>query len=434
MGFFTRDTKNIETKDLTDQYGVSNDAAFAEVFGTTGITPDGSLDAEEHKDKAFFDALSYATSPEKNYLSNIQRNTLTKDGFFKEMRKYFNNIGEDEAVADAVLDRLETYIWGYYIIEEYINDSSISDIKILSDKNIRIKKNGKRMTAPKRFKNMEDYTNFVGIICARNKRMLSDLNAILKFTDTDSNPNAILRFNITSGYITSSGVPYVHIRKVPKEKILLEDLVDKGMFPKELLPYLRYKARTASGIIWTGKGASGKTTLMNAMIDIIPEDKSGCVIQEADELFSNHPDMMFEHTIEGRGESKIRYSLQDLATNGLLTDLDYFIIGEIKGKEAAYFMNAAYTGHQCWASVHGVNSREAMNKLVDYVKQGTDYSVEDVLKMLRFMNCIIYMKDFAIEEISEIDGFDEKTGDLKYNMIYKRGEFIHLPEMEEIDD
>lgn len=431
MGLFTRDTKQEE---VTEQYGASNDAAFAEVFGTTGITPDGSLDAQEYEDKVFFEALEYATSPEKNYLSNIQRNTLTKDGFFKEMRKYFKSIGEDEAVAEAVLNRLETYIWGYYIIEQYINDPSVSDIKILSDKNIRIKRNGKRMSAPIHFRDVDDYVSFVGIICSRNKRMLSDLNAILKFTDTESNPTARLRFNITSGYITSSGLPYVHIRKIPKDKIPLEDLVDKGMFPAELLPYLRYKAKYASGIIWTGKGASGKTTLMNAMLDNIPEDRSGCVIQEADELFSDHPDMMFDHIVEGRGESKIKYSLKDLATNGLLTDLDYFIIGEIKGEEATYFMNAAYTGHQCWASVHGVNSQEAMNKLVDYIKQGTDYSVEDVLKMLRFMNCIIYMKNFSIEEISEVAGFDEKTGELKYNMIYKKGEFMHLPEMKEDEE
>lgn len=45
--------------------------------------------------------------------------------------------------------------------------------------------------------------------------------------------------------------------------------------------------------------------------------------------------------------------------------MDYFIIGEIKGGEALYFLNAAYTGHQCWASVHGVSSTEAIDKLAD---------------------------------------------------------------------
>lgn len=67
-----------------------------------------------------------------------------------------------------------------------------------------------------------------------------------------------------------------------------------------------------------------------------------------------------------RGEGKIQYELKDLARNALLLDLDYFIIGEIKGDEAVHFLTAAYTGHQCWASVHGISSTEAIDKLADY--------------------------------------------------------------------
>ena len=89
-------------------------------------------------------------------------------------------------------------------------------------------------------------------------------------------------------------------------------------------------------------------------------------------------------------------------------------------------MNAAYTGHQCWTSVHGVNSKEAINKLTDYVKYATDYSREDVLRMLRFMNIVIFMKDYKVEEISKITGFDETKGELIYEMVYKRGEFSNV--------
>lgn len=392
---------------------------------------DNPINTEELEDTLFFGALDYASSPEKNYLSNIQRGSLSKERFFEEMRKYFEKQGEDSEIIDKVLHRLETYIWGYYIIEQYINDPSVSDIKIYDADRIRLKRNGKRLNADAKFHDVKDYLRFVDIVCSRNKVMLSDINAILKFTDASSNPNARLRFNITSGFINSTELPVVHIRKVPKNKATLEELSDRGMFPKELIPFLRNRAKTASGIVWTGKGASGKTTLMNAMMDEIPYDKSGCVIQEADELFSDHPDIAFEHVVLNRGESKIQYTLKDLATNGLLTDLDYFIIGEIKGDEAAYFMNAAYTGHQCWTSVHGVNSQEAINKLVDYVKYATDYPRSDVLRMLRFMKTIIFMKNFSIDEISEIVGIDDNTGELKYNLVYKKGKVMNLPDLEE---
>lgn len=81
-----------------------------------------------------------------------------------------------------------------------------------------------------------------------------------------------------------------------------------------------------------------------------------------------------------------------------------------------YFLNAAYTGHQCWASVHGVNSTEAIDKLADYVKYESDYTKADVIRMLKTMEVIIFMEDFKVKEISEIVGFSEAT----QTLIYKR--------------
>ena len=81
-----------------------------------------------------------------------------------------------------------------------------------------------------------------------------------------------------------------------------------------------------------------------------------------------------------------------------------------------YFLNAAYTGHQCWASVHGVNSTEAIDKLTDYVKYESDYTKADVIRMLKTMEVIIFMEDFKVKEISEIVGFSEAT----QTLIYKR--------------
>lgn len=424
MGLFGS-RKNTEVVSQ-DMYGIEDDSTYAEMFGTTGITEDQDMVEEEFEDKLFYEALDFCSSPQQNMLPSIQRGTLSKDEFFKKMEVHLKEKTQDELLIDRILNRLEKYIWGYHIIEDYINDDSISDIKILDEYHIRLKKNGKRISAPVKFKDAEDYKRFVDIICSRNKITLSDINAIQTFTDQTSNDKARLRFNLTSGILNVTGKPYVHIRKVLKEKKTLQQLQDADMFPPELMKYFKNKAKTSSGIVFTGKGASGKTTLMNAMLDEIPEDKSALVIQENDELFSNHPDMMFQHVIANRGESKIQYDLKSLATNGLLTDLDYFIIGEIKGGEAAYFMNAAYTGHQCWTSVHGVNSKEAINKLTDYVKYATDYSREDVLRMLRFMNIVIFMKDYKVEEISKITGFDETKGELIYEMVYKRGEFSNV--------
>lgn len=126
--------------------------------------------------------------------------------------------------------------------------------------------------------------------------------------------------------------------------------------------------------------------------------------------------MMFQHIVSTHGEGKIQYDLRDLGRNGLLTDIDYFIIGEIKGGEALYLLNAGYTGHRCWASVHGMNSTEAINKLADYVRYESDYALADILNMLKCMKTVVFLKNFKVEEISEVKDF--KDGELVYERIF----------------
>ena len=247
---------------------------------------------------------------------------------------------------------------------------------------------------------------------------LSDNNAIPTFTDKNSNPKFILRLEICSPFVNSVPNYYLIIRKISKVKKGMDHLIKVGMLDEEISNYLIKQAKNARGILFTGKGASGKTTLMNELLEYVPVDRSGLAIQENEELFSDiHPDIMFQHIVTNRGEGKIQYELKDLARNALLLDLDYFIIGEIKGDEAVYFLNAAYTGHQCWASVHGVSSTEAIDKLADYAMHASNYSKTELMKMLKTMEVVVFMENFTVKEISEVVRFDEATKSIVYKRV-----------------
>ena len=123
------------------------------------------------------------------------------------------------------------------------------------------------------------------------------------------------------------------------------------------------------------------------------------------------------------------YDLKKLSVNGLLTDNDYFIIGEIKGEEAKYFINSVYTGSRCWASVHGSSTEAALPKIADYAMYDTKYSKEDLLQMLTSLKVIVFVKNFQITEISEVQGWDPKTS----SIIYKRVPIV-VPEKPERHD
>ncbi len=368
-------------------------------------------------DKLFEEIVDYFTRVEKKAINMVNRELLDKSVINQMVVNYLRDKKVSDELSEKMVKMFDAYVFGYHILEPLVNDDSISDIKIIRYDRVRIKRNGKRMTSDIKFKDNGELNRFVEYVAIRNKVNISDINAVQTFTDKHSNPKFILRFNICTQYVNSVPNSYLHIRKVSKVKRGIDYLVSEEMLDNATAEYLIKNAESASGILFTGKGASGKTTLMNELLEYIPEDKSGLAIQENEELFSDtHPDLMFQHVVMNRGEGKIQYSLQDLARNGLLLDLDYFIIGEIKGGEALYFLNAAYTGHQCWASVHGINSTEAIDKLADYVKYESDYSKADVIRMLRTLEVIVFMDDFKVKEISEIVGFDEET----QRLIYKR--------------
>jgi pilus assembly protein CpaF len=364
------------------------------------------------------DIIEHFTVVDKKSLNLVQRGVLSKEDFLAQVKNFIIHRGISEEQTFATVEAFRKYIWGYHVLDDLIYNDDISDIKVIDENNVRIKRLGKRESTDICFASVNDYISFVNYIAIKNKTNISDINAIQTFTDKETNPKFILRFDVMTSFVTSTGTPYVHIRKIPKDKYSMNKLQELNMFNEETKQYLIEKAKTSTGILFTGKGASGKTTLMNAMLEEIPHDCSALVIQENEELFTiGHPEMMFQHIVTSRGEGKIQYDLSDLARNGLLIDLDYFIIGEIKGGEALYFLNAAYTGHKCWASVHGVNSTEAMDKLADYVKYESDYSKEDALRMLRGIKVVVFLQDFKVKEISEIVGWDEEAKNLQYKRI-----------------
>lgn len=377
------------------------------------------------ENKELSECIEFITKEHIKKLHAIQQGRAKKDDVLLEVEKYLRRKGYREKTdIDKIKEKVKKFIWGYYILEELIEDPNVSDIKILGKNNIRIKKLGKRMSTKLKFSSDSELKSFVNVVAVKNKINLSYINANQTFTDKESNKDFILRFTISTEYVNSVETPYLAIRKIPKTKYTISQLIDLGMGDKEQFDYLVDRIRNGECVIFTGKGASGKTSIMNCLLDKIEHDKSVLVIQENEELFSEtHPDMMFQRVRYAKGEGKIEYNLRDLSIQGLLFDLDYFVIGEIKGAEALYFLNSCYTGHKAMASVHGNNSQQALNKLIDYMKYESDYSKEDLAKMLSEIDTTIcYMKNFKIQEISRLIGYDEKRKNFAYNLVYKREE------------
>ncbi|WP_027438717.1 ATPase, T2SS/T4P/T4SS family [Lachnospira multipara] len=348
-----------------------------------------------------------------------------KTDALKSARELFS--ADDISDINVAVSKLTENLFGYSVLTSAIKDKTVSDIKVHDWNKIVIKRKGKKFLSDISFNSPEEYKRFIESVTTRNKVNISNVNAIRRFTDNDTDGDSILRFTLVTPYLTTNENYELIIRKVPKNFPELEDLSedDPGMLSPQIANYLKERLRNGSMLI-CGANSSGKTTILNALKEKIPTDKSVLVLQQAEELTTkNHPDMIFLHSVEGNGESDTRYDLKDLSIAGLTMDIDYFIIGETKGAEAAYLLNASYTGHICATTIHAYSSQSALDKLVDYVKYTSDYSKKELMAMLSNFKTVIFMKDYKVEEISEVNGFNEEISKMDYTKVFSRSEGIN---------
>lgn len=419
--------KNI-SEESEQMYGFKQDETGKEIIFdvlsvSNNIQTELSLSEFE---KVFKETLYYYTKVEFRLYRDAQYGKIPPQKFMLDVEKYLREKQHlPEHDIPLMLKKIYNAVYEYYILEDLLNNDDISDIKVMAPDKIRIKYQGKRMTTNSSFIDMDDYIRFLEGVVIRNHTNMSPMNALQNFTDKYSNDKFILRFNLSTNYVNSCGYPYLQIRKIGKDKYTINDLIDYDMLTPELADYLIEKTRNGRGFVFCGKGGSGKTSLMNTLLEYIPYNKSGLFIQENEELFSNtHPELMFQHIVTPREENSVGYSLKDLTRNALLCDQDVIGVGEVKGDEALYLINACMTGAQGWCSVHSYDSASAIDKLADYIKYASDYPKSECMYMLKELEVLIFMKNFKIYEIKEISGWDEKNRTLIFKEVYKRTDSI----------
>lgn len=376
---------------------------------------------EVTKDELFSSLIDDYTTVKKDMILQMRKGRIEKSVFLQDAREHMERyFSSTEEIMNEVMNQFEQYVFGYSRLTPLIDAPDISDIRCIYYDNIRMKENGKRKDSGVRFRDAEEYKSFIEFVATKNQVSTSNLNAIQRFSDNRSSDDFILRFTIAMPLVNMHDEPYMHIRKVPKNFPEIEDLVKKEMMTPELAKEIVQRFRSGSTLI-CGGNSSGKTTLLNALKETLPHDMSVLVSQQVDELTTKrHPDMMFMHSLPGIGESKVSYDLEDISIAGLTMDVDYFIVGEVKGAEALYVINAVYTGQLCAATIHAPSAEKAPDKLVDYAMYKSRYSRDELMKMLSCFKNIIFMKKYKVEQVYEVVGWNAEKKEIEYAPVYER--------------
>jgi pilus assembly protein CpaF len=373
------------------------------------------MTASEMQDLVF----SEIDDPKNGIYLKVQKKQLDRVGYLNDIRERCKKEKIDEEETEDIVYLVDKALWGFGILDGLIHDENISDIRLTNENNIRIKRNGKRLPTSVRFGSRLDYERYIEFITNRNNTNISVANAAQVFTDKDGCSTDILRFSLVSQLVNSGDRPTLLIRKIPKKKRGWQYLIDQGYCTKEQAEYLIDRWKNGHGMLVCGPNGSGKTTLTNMILESTPHDRSCDVIQESEELFCHtHPEMIFRKIMPNRPGSSIHYALKDLARLALMESFDIIVIGEIKGDEAAELSYAAYTGSQTMTTVHSISARDGYEKIIDYALDAQpNRTREHFAKQFVTMDTVVYVKNFHIDEIMELnkEHYDRVTGSYELN-------------------
>lgn len=127
---------------------------------------------------------------------------------------------------------------------------------------------------------------------------------------------------------------------------------------------LRLAVAARLTLVISGGTASGKTTLMNALMQEIPRAERLVTIEDAPELRLRHPNAVSLIAVRGvMGESQV--TEEALLQAALRLRPDRILLGELRGPEAFTFLRAVNTGHPgSITTVHADSPAGAIEQIV----------------------------------------------------------------------
>ena len=301
-------------------------------------------------------------------------------------------------VSGDLIREVMDFLFGYGPLQSLIEDESISDVDGTRYYEFTVKRNGIREAIPTRFADARTYDTFCRLVVIRNGGLINENDSHCRVTDEQRR----LRINVTVPPRSLNG-PTISIRKHRRKSWHLDDLEQMGMLTAESSRVLSELAASGKSVLFCGKGAAGKTTLLRAFIEAMPAMERVLIAESDSELYPEKPYCLLQRIKKPHEGGRV-LTLRDLVADGLTMSLDTYCIGEIVSGEAAEFIRAAYSGHRCLGTIHAESAADAIDRILSLARAASPEESENLMRrmLLRGLDCLVYLQDFKLVEIIEL--------------------------------
>ena len=206
----------------------------------------------------------------------------------------------------------------------------------------------------------------------------------------------------------------ITIRRFGKRGFTPDDLVAAGSLPQIVLDAARTTLAERRNILVAGGTGSGKTTMLNALISLLPPAERIVSIEDTLELRIHQPNIV---RFEARELGKSATTIRDLVKHSLRHRPDHIVVGEIRGAEAADLLQALNTGHGgSLTTIHANTATSALDRLASCAMQAHDLPWDAICRnIVNGISLVLHMSRIegrrAVEEARYLTGWhsDDNT-------------------------
>jgi Flp pilus assembly CpaF family ATPase len=259
-------------------------------------------------------------------------------------------------------------IWyGFGPLEDLLDNPAVTEIMVNDKDHIFIERGNVIENSGRRFLSDDDTERIIRKIVSSVNRRIDTSEPMVDARMFDgSRINAVLPPLAVRG-------PSLTIRRFPKRRLTIDDLVALGSLTAQASAFLRAAVVCRRNLLISGGTGTGKTTLLNCLSGFIPDKERIVTIEDTAEL-----QLQKEHVVslearpkntEGAGGVTIR----DLVRNALRMRPDRIVVGECRGGEALDMLQAMNTGHDgSLTTIHANSPADVVLRLEVMVQQNAE--------------------------------------------------------------
>ncbi len=317
----------------------------------------------------------------------VKQTNLVKNISDEEIKQLIDGeiFKREECRGIAVWDKIQLHrdifnsLRGLDVLQDLVEDSSITEIMINGVEDIFIEQAGKIHRLDKQFSSKEKLEDVVQQIVSKANRIVNEASPIVDTRLEDGS-----RVNIVLPPVALNNGPIVTIRKFPEKAIDMGQLIAMNSITEEAARFMEQLVKAGMNIFISGGTGSGKTTFLNILSNAIPKDERIITIEDSAELqIRKIPNLVKLETRNANVEGKNAITIRELIKCALRMRPDRIIVGEVRDAAAIDMLTALNTGHDGSLSTGHANSPEDMlSRLETLVLMGMDIPLEAVRRQI----------------------------------------------------